>query len=64
MPRIIEENVPGTERTVIHKDCGTKVGYYPNEVKSYTHHDYGGGSDEVYYIVCPKCGSRIIVNRV
>jgi len=61
MARVIEVKVKSVEKIVVHKDCGAKIGYYQNEVKSYTHHDYGGGSDEVYYVVCPNCGENIIV---
>jgi hypothetical protein len=44
-----------------HKDCGAKIGYYPNEVKSYVYEDYGGGSEVVYYIDCPNCGKKVEV---
>lgn len=42
-----------------HKECGAVVEYFENEVQSFVHHDYGGGSDVVYYIVCPNCGKQI-----
>lgn len=63
MARVIEKNVKKVEKKIIHKACGAKIGYYQNEVKSYTYHDYGGGSDQVYYIVCPNCGENIEVGR-
>lgn len=58
MARVIELNAGG-EITIIHSACGAKIGYYPNEVQSFVHHDYGGGSDMVYYITCPHCGKQI-----
>jgi hypothetical protein len=57
--RIIELNTPGTELIAVHKKCGAKIGYYANEVKSFPHTDYGGGTETVYYIVCPHCGAQI-----
>lgn len=50
-------------KRVTHGDCGAVVEYFENEVQSYTHHDYGGGSDEVYYIICPHCTHKIILRR-
>jgi hypothetical protein len=51
------------QKKVTHKECGAVVEYFENEVQSYTHHDYGGGSDEVYYLKCPNCGQNIILRR-
>ena len=62
MPRLIEIDKT-QEVTVIHKKCGAKIGYFLNEVKSYVHHDYGGGSDKVYYIDCPHCGEQVNVTK-
>lgn len=59
MARVIEVNTPGAERVIVHKECGAKVGYYPIEIKSFVQYDYGGGSDNVYYIICPNCGKQI-----
>jgi DNA-directed RNA polymerase subunit RPC12/RpoP len=61
MPRLIEI-IKDCEKTVIHTDCGAKIGYYLNEVKSYIKEDYGGGKDTVYYIICPNCGQKVVVN--
>jgi 5-methylcytosine-specific restriction endonuclease McrA len=36
-------------------NCGVTLEYVPADVKEFVHHDYGGGSDVVRYIVCPKC---------
>jgi hypothetical protein len=48
---------------VTHKDCGALIEFYPNEIKSFVHYDYGGGSDMVYYIVCPNCGKNVEVKN-
>lgn len=61
MARLIEI-VKSEERTVIHKDCGAKIGFYLNEVRSAVYHDYGGGSDTWYYIICPHCGEKVEVS--
>ena len=44
-------------------ECASVVEYTLSEVEDYIHHDYGGGKDTVYYIVCPACGYKIKVNR-
>lgn len=41
------------------RQCASIVEYALNEVKSFVHNDYGGGSDVVYYILCPGCGQQI-----
>lgn len=41
------------------QNCGAVVEFFQNEVQSFVHHDYGGGSDTIYYIVCPNCGKQI-----
>jgi len=41
------------------KNCSAIVEYTNQEVQSFVHHDYGGGSDTIYYIVCPNCGQQI-----
>jgi hypothetical protein len=46
-------------KRVTHNSCGAVVEYFENEVQSFVHHDYGGGSDMVYYIICPNCGKQI-----
>lgn len=42
-------------------NCGVTLQYVPNDVKKYVHHDYGGGSDMVYYIDCPACSKQVNV---
>lgn len=60
MPRLIEID-KSQEKIVTHKDCGAKIGYFQSEVKNFVHHDYGGGSDLVYFIICPNCGEKVYV---
>lgn len=43
------------------KNCGSKLEYFRREIKQYTHHDYGGGSDIVRYITCPTCNEEVTV---
>lgn len=43
------------------KKCSSILEYVLSEVKSFTHYDYGGGSDLYYYIDCPKCNNKVYV---
>ena len=45
------------------RNCGVTLEYVPNDVKEETHGDYGGGSDTVYFLVCPNppCMKRVYV---
>lgn len=60
MPRLIKIDKQ-QEKQITHKECGAVIGYFPNEIQSYTHYDYGGGSDLIYYIICPNCGQKVFV---
>jgi hypothetical protein len=62
MAKVIKIDKKKAKR-VTHGECGAVVEYFQNEVQSYTHYDYGGGSDQVYYIPCPNCGCNIKVSR-
>lgn len=63
MARVIRIE-PELEKQVTHKKCGALIGYYPKEVQSSVYHDYGGGSDTWYYIICPNCSEKIeVFNR-
>jgi hypothetical protein len=42
-------------------NCGVTLEYTPNDVKTTTYQDYGGGSDSYDYITCPNCKRRIEV---
>ena len=41
------------------RSCASILEYKLTEVQSYVSHDYGGGSDIVYYIKCPNCGTHV-----
>ncbi len=61
MPRLIEID-KSHEKIVVHKDCGAKIGYFQNEVKEGgIHEDYGGGREQLYFILCPNCGDKVYV---
>jgi 5-methylcytosine-specific restriction endonuclease McrA len=60
MSRLLEI-IKNCERTVVHTNCGAKISYYQNEIQSYVSHDYGGGSDTNYYIICSNCGKKVYV---
>lgn len=38
--------------------CGCLLEVTPMDVCNGVHHDYAGGSDRYYYIVCPVCGHK------
>jgi len=51
-------------KKVHHKECGAVLEYYDNEVMDGgVHYDYGGGSEQLYYIICPNCGNKVLVER-
>jgi hypothetical protein len=41
------------------RNCSAIIEYVPKDVQEKLEHDYGGGSDLVYYMTCPSCGVRI-----
>ena len=43
------------------RGCGGKVKYHRRDIKEYTEYDYGGGSDRVRYVKCPRCKEEIRV---
>lgn len=42
-------------------NCGVKLEYVPNDVKSRHGTDISGGPDGAEWIVCPKCDNEIIL---
>jgi len=57
--RVIDPNPhKSVVKEVICRNCGATLEYTPADVQSYTHHDYGGGSDVVCYIPCPQCQNK------
>lgn len=45
------------------KACGALLEVTGLDIKSGIHHDYGGGSDTYYYVVCPICGAKTEIYR-
>jgi hypothetical protein len=59
MPRLIRIDEK-KEKTTRHSECGAVIGYFMNEVSGVkTIQDYGRGSDQYGYIICPNCGKQI-----
>ena len=52
---------PSVIKRCICNNCGAELEYVPNDVKSKTVTDYGGGSDTYYFIVCPQCTKDVSV---
>jgi DNA-directed RNA polymerase subunit RPC12/RpoP len=56
---------PGPDKSVVKQvvcsNCGAKLEYVPNDVKTSVHHDYGGGSDTYSHIQCPQCNKSVTV---
>jgi predicted RNA-binding Zn-ribbon protein involved in translation (DUF1610 family) len=50
------------EKQVICPNCGTTIAYVPNDVKSRSGIDYGGGPDGSTWIVCPSCRKQIVLS--
>jgi hypothetical protein len=62
--KVVSEKPVKTKRQVCPK-CGYELEYTGEDVESFVHHDYGGGSDTVYYIMCPRqtCNEQINISR-
>ena len=62
MIRVIkEEPARSVVKEVICQNCGVTLEYTPSDVQTVTVKDYGGGSDQVYYIQCPRCQHKVNV---
>ena len=61
----VKSKKPIRTYTVICDECEYELEYTKEDIKSGTHYDYGGGSDIVYYIVCPRrsCKNEISVSK-
>lgn len=59
--------VVGRDEKEVHKKtcktCASVLEYTLDEVQSFVHKDYGGGSDTYYYIDCPKCTEKVYVKN-
>lgn len=54
---------PSVVKEVVCRNCGSTLSYVPKDIKEQRHYDYGGGSDNYYYIECPSCNDKVFVNR-
>lgn len=60
--KVIDETPdPEVIKRVSCGNCGVRLEFVPRDIQSYVHHDYGGGSDTIYYIDCPKCLKQVKV---
>ena len=61
--KIIDETPdPSVVKRIVCRNCGVKLEYTPNDVKTRNGTDYTGGADGDNYIDCPKCGKRAVIN--
>lgn len=44
--------------------CAARLRYTESDVKNRIERDYGGGSDTVFYIMCPRCEHMQTVRRM
>ena len=40
------------------KPCGSLLEITGLDVRTVIHHDYGGGADRYFYIICSECGAK------
>lgn len=52
--KVISEG-PVVTRKVVCGKCAYQLEYTLEDVENFTKHDYDGGSDTYYFIVCPRC---------
>lgn len=60
MVRVLGE-APEMFKQTVCKHCAAKLEYTLSEVRQQTVKDYGGGSDLVKWIDCPRCTSKVIL---
>ena len=46
-------------KRIICRNCGVKLEYVPNDVKTFRETDYTGSSDIISFINCPKCQTKV-----
>lgn len=59
MVRVIGE-APEVLRQTNCRRCAAKLEYTIGEIKERVEKDYGGGTDVVYHIHCPRCFSEVV----
>ena len=58
-------SVIGEDKTVLKetscRGCGARLQYGMNEVQTRNGTDYSGGPDGEDYIMCPRCGNKVVL---
>lgn len=54
---------PTKPKRVVCSRCTYSLEYTGVDVHEGMNYDYGGGSDPVYWIVCPHCKEEVSVSR-
>lgn len=62
MAKIIGKDDSKVRRVTCH-NCASRLEFTNSEVDTRTYIDYGGGSDTLYYIICPNCSFRVEVKQ-
>lgn len=64
MVKVVDQGPdPSVVKRHVCQNCGAVLEYVPKDVKQRVEHDYGGGSDTVYYIECPQCRTEQYIRR-
>lgn len=58
MAKVIGKAPQALRQCICHQ-CASIIEYSLNEVNSFVEKDYGGGSEVVYYIICPGCSKKV-----
>jgi hypothetical protein len=60
--RIVDETPdPQIVKYVSCRNCGVRLEYVPNDVRSYHGTDISGGPDGLEWVDCPKCSGRAVI---
>ncbi len=52
---------PAIVKKVSCRNCGARLEYTPNDVKTYSGTDYSGGPDGMDWVDCPNCNKRAVI---
>lgn len=45
------------------RNCSTRLQYTLSEVQSHYYRDYDGSGDTDYFIICPSCAKKVMVEN-
>ena len=63
--KVVDETPdPSVVKRTVCKTCGVKIEYVPLDVQKRTKRDYTGGTDDVFFLLCPKCQCEVHVSAV